>query len=59
MARHPGYRRSTKSQNRPAGATPTVIAFLDIYTKNAKEDLTGADKPDIRSAITEIRAALR
>ena len=40
-------------------ATPTVIAFLDIYTKNAKDDLTGADKRDIRAAITEIRAALR
>ena len=39
--------------------TPSVVAFLDIYAKNAKEDLTAADKQDIRAAIAEIRAALR
>jgi hypothetical protein len=40
-------------------ASPSVVAFLDIYAKNAKDDLTSADKRDIREAITEIRAALR
>jgi hypothetical protein len=25
-------------------ATPALVAFLDIYAKNAKEDLTSADK---------------
>jgi hypothetical protein len=40
-------------------ASPGLIAFLDIYTKNTKEDLTQADKQDIRAAINEIRAALR
>lgn len=39
--------------------TPSVVAFLDIYAKNTKEDLTAADKRDIRAAINEIRAALR
>jgi hypothetical protein len=34
-------------------------AFLDIYVKNAKDDLTSADKHDIREAINEIRTALR
>ena len=40
-------------------ATPAVVAFLAIYAKGAKEDLTSADKQDIRAAIAEIRAALR
>ena len=40
-------------------ATPALIAFLDIYGKNAKQDLTPADKSDIRAAIAEIRNALR
>jgi len=40
-------------------ATPALIAFLDIYGKNAKQDLTSADKRDIRAAIAEIREALR
>jgi hypothetical protein len=40
-------------------ATPAVVAFLDIYAKNSKDDLTGADKRDIRDAINEIREALR
>jgi hypothetical protein len=40
-------------------ATPSLVAFLDIYAKNTKEDLTAADKQDIRAAINEIRAALR
>jgi hypothetical protein len=40
-------------------ASPSVVAFLDIYAKNTKEDLTAADKNDIRAAINEIRAALR
>ena len=39
-------------------ATPALIAFLDIYAKGAKEDLTAADKQAIRAAIAEIRAAL-
>jgi hypothetical protein len=40
-------------------AAPSLVAFLDIYAKNAKDDLTSADKQDIRSAINEIREALR
>jgi hypothetical protein len=40
-------------------ATPSLVAFLDIYAKNTKEDLTAADKQDIRAAILEIRQALR
>jgi hypothetical protein len=40
-------------------ATPSVVAFLDIYAKGTKDDLTQADKQDIRAAISEIRAALR
>jgi RelE toxin of RelE / RelB toxin-antitoxin system len=40
-------------------ATPALVAFLDIYAKGAKEDLTSADKQDIRGAINEIQAALR
>jgi hypothetical protein len=40
-------------------ASPSVVAFLDIYAKNTKEDLTGADKRDIHAAIDEIREALR
>ena len=40
-------------------ATPSLVAFLDIYGKNAKENLTAADKKDIRAAIAEIRTALR
>ena len=39
--------------------TPALVAFLDIYAKGAKEDLTSADKQDIRAAIAEIRTALR
>jgi hypothetical protein len=39
-------------------ATPALVAFLDIYAKNTKEDLTSADKQDIRAAIGEIRKAL-
>jgi hypothetical protein len=34
------------------------VAFLDIYSKGAREDLTGADKKDIREAIKAIRYAL-
>jgi hypothetical protein len=37
---------------------PSLVAFLDIYAKNAKDDLTSADKRDIRRAIDEIREAL-
>jgi hypothetical protein len=40
-------------------ATPALVAFLDIYAKNTKEDISSADKQDIRAAISEIRAALR
>jgi hypothetical protein len=40
-------------------ATPSLVAFLEIYAKNTKEDLSSADKRDIRAAINEIRAALR
>jgi hypothetical protein len=40
-------------------AAPSLLAFLDIYAKNTKDDLTAADKRDIRAAITEIRDALR
>jgi hypothetical protein len=39
--------------------TPSLVAFLDIYAKNTKEDLISADKRDIRAAIDEIREALR
>jgi hypothetical protein len=39
--------------------TPALVAFLDIYAKGAKEDLTSADRRDIRAAIIEIRNALR
>jgi len=39
--------------------SPSLVAFLDIYFKTAKEDLTGSDKRDLRAAIAEIRAALR
>jgi hypothetical protein len=39
--------------------TPALVAFLDIYAKNAKEDLTSAEKRDVREAISDIRAALR
>jgi hypothetical protein len=39
-------------------ATPALVAFLDIYAKNTKEDLTSADKQNIRAAISEIRKAL-
>ena len=38
---------------------PSTVAFLDIYAKNSKEDLTGADKRDIRAEIREIQDALR
>jgi len=34
-----------------------VLFLFDIYAKNAKEDLSGADKQDLREAIAEIRAA--
>ena len=34
------------------------LALLDIYAKGTKEDLTHADKADIRAAIQEIRTAL-
>lgn len=40
-------------------ATPALVAVLSIYAKGAKEDLTSADKQDIRAAIADIRAALR
>ena len=40
-------------------ATPALVAFLDIYAKNTKEDLSSADKHDIHAAIGEIRRALR
>jgi hypothetical protein len=40
-------------------AAPSLVAFLDIYAKTAKDDLTSADKRDIRAAINEIREALR
>ena len=35
-----------------------MLAFLDTYAKAAKEDLSSADKEDLRNAITEILAAL-
>ena len=35
-----------------------LVALLDVYAKGAKEDLTHADKQEIRAAIAEIRAAL-
>lgn len=35
------------------------LALLDIYAKRDKDDLTNADKKDIRDAIGEIRAAIR
>ena len=37
--------------------SPELVALIDIYAKSAKEDLTHADKKDIRAAIQEIRAA--
>ncbi len=36
-----------------------LVALLDIYAKGEKEDLTHADKQDIRAAIQEIRDAAR
>ncbi len=36
-----------------------LVALPDVYARGAKEDLTHADKQDIRSAIQEIRDALR
>jgi hypothetical protein len=36
-----------------------VIAFFDIYAKSVKENLTGADKRDLKAAIAEITAAVR
>lgn len=35
-----------------------TLAFLDIYAKAAKEDLSSADKEDLRNAIAEILATL-
>jgi hypothetical protein len=35
-----------------------VIAFFDIYAKNVKEDLSNADKRNLKAAIAEIVAAL-
>jgi len=35
-----------------------MLAFLDIYAKATKEDLSSADKEDLRDAIAEIHAAL-
>jgi phage-related protein len=37
---------------------PSVVALLDIYAKNTKEDLTATDKRDIRAAIRKIQDAL-
>jgi hypothetical protein len=39
--------------------TGGVIAFFDIYAKNVKENLSGADKRDLKAAIAEIVAAIR
>jgi hypothetical protein len=39
--------------------SPALVALLDLYAKSAKEDLTHADKKEIRAAIGEIRQALR
>lgn len=35
-----------------------VLVFLDMYAKATKEDLSSADKKELRSAIAEIQAAL-
>lgn len=40
------------------GSAAALVAFLDIYAKSAKEDLTNADKQNLKEAIAEIRAAL-
>lgn len=37
---------------------PGLIALLGIYAKNEKEDLSGADKRNLKAAIADIRAAL-
>jgi hypothetical protein len=39
-------------------ATPEVLALLAIYAKAAKEDLTHADRRNIREAIRAIAEAL-
>lgn len=38
--------------------TDTLIVLLDVYAKNVKENLTGADKKAIREAIGEIITAI-
>ena len=35
-----------------------LVALLEMYVKGVKEDLSHADKKEIRAAIEEIRAAL-
>jgi hypothetical protein len=35
-----------------------LVAFFDIYAKSEKEDLTDADKQNLKTAIAEILAAL-
>ena len=39
-------------------AAGEVIALLDMYAKADKEDLTNAEKQELRDAIAEIEAAL-
>ena len=39
--------------------TADMLFLFDIYAKNAKEDLSSADKQDLRDAIAELHAADR
>ena len=39
--------------------TGGVIVLFDIYAKNERENLSGADKRDIKAAIAEITAEIR
>ena len=39
--------------------TTDMLFLFDIYAKSAKEDLSSADKQELRDAIAEIRAADR
>ncbi len=36
-------------------STPTVVYFLDIYPKSAKEDLTPADKEQLKDLVNRLK----
>jgi len=35
--------------------TPDVVYFLDIYSKSAKEDLTRADKEQLKELVNRLK----